>query len=86
MYYKYIYIYMDGEVLEEVVVFKYLGSLVTSVGGMEGDVQQRVLEGSKMLGAVRSDLKGRTMSWGVKKILYQQVLVPTVTYGTKTWG
>ena len=62
---------MDSEVLEEVAVFKYLGSLVTAVGGVDADVQQRVLEGSKVLGAVRSVLKGRTMSWGVKKTLYR---------------
>ena len=39
-----------------------------------------------MLGEVRSVLKGKIMSWGVKKTLYQQVIVPTVTYGAKTWG
>ena len=77
---------MDGHVLEEVEVFRYLGSLVTAVWGVEADVQQSVLEGSKVLGAVRSILKGRTMSWGVKKTLYQQVIVPTVTYGAETWG
>ena len=32
-------IMMDGQVLEEVAVFKYLGSLVTAVGGVEADVQ-----------------------------------------------
>ena len=52
---------------------------------MEADVQQRVLEGSKVLGAVRSMLKSRTMSLGVKKTLYHQVIVPTVTYGAETW-
>ena len=26
------------------------------------------------------------MSCGVKKTLYQQVIVPTVTYGAETWG
>ena len=72
---------LDGEVLEELAVFKYLGSLVRAVGGLEADVQQRVLEGSKAHGAVRSVLKGRTMSWGLRKTLYQQVIVPTVTYG-----
>ena len=78
-------IMMDGQVLEEVEVFKYLGSLVTAVGGVESDVQQRVLEGSKVLGTVRSVLKGMTMSWGVKKTMYRQVIVPTVTYGAETW-
>ena len=52
---------------------------------MEADVQQRVMERSKVLGAVRSVLKSKTMSWGVKKTLYQQVIVPMVTYGAETW-
>ena len=50
-------IMLDGEVLEEVAIFKYLGSLVTAVCGVEADAQQRVLEESKVLGAVRSVLK-----------------------------
>ena len=49
------------------VNFKYLRSLGMAVGRVETDVQQRVLEGSKVLGAVRSVLQGRTMRWGVKK-------------------
>ena len=57
-------IIMDGQVLEEVDIFKYLGSLVTVVAGVKADVQQRVFEESKVLGAVRSVLKGSTMSWG----------------------
>ena len=55
-------IIMDGEVLENVAAFKYLGSLVTAEGGVEADVQQRVMEGTKVLGAVRIVLKGRTTS------------------------
>ena len=39
-------IMMDGLVLEEVEVFKSLGSLVKAVRGVEADVQQRVFEGS----------------------------------------
>ena len=42
-------IMMDGEVLEEVALLKYLGSLVTAVGRVEADVQQRVMEGRKVL-------------------------------------
>ena len=48
----------DGE--EKCEVFKYLGILVTAVRGVESDVQQRVLEGSKVLGAVRSVMMGWT--------------------------
>ena len=42
-------IMMYGLVLEEVAIFKYLESLVMAVGGVETDVQQRVLEGVKCL-------------------------------------
>ena len=71
-------IMMDGQVLEEVEDFKYLGSLAMAVGA---EVQQRVFESSKVLGAVRSILKGRTMSFGEKKTLYQQVIIPWSLYG-----
>ena len=33
-------IMMDGQVLEEVAVFTYLGTLVTAIGRVERDVQQ----------------------------------------------
>ena len=35
---------MDGLVLEEMEVFKYLGSLVWGSWGVEAEVQQRVLK------------------------------------------
>ena len=35
---------------------------------------------------MKSVLKGRTMIWGVKKTLHQQVIVPIVTFGAETWG
>ena len=53
--------------LEVVEIFKYLGSLMTAVGGVEAGVQQRVLDGREIQGALRSVLKGRTMIWRVKK-------------------
>ena len=49
---------MGEEVVEVMEVFKYLRSLVTAA---EAEVQQRDLEGSKVL-------KGRTMSWGKENI------------------
>ena len=40
---------MDSLMLEEVEVFKYLGLLVRALEGVVADVQQRVLEGSKVV-------------------------------------
>ena len=72
------------QVIELLEAFKYLGSLVTTVVGVEIDVQQRVLEGSKVLGAVRSVLKSRTLNKGVNKTLYQHAINTKVTNGVAT--
>ena len=60
--------------------------MVTAVGTVQAKILQEFLSGSKVLGAVRSILKGRSMSLRVKKTLYQQVIVPMVTYGAESWG
>ena len=57
-------IVLEGRMLEKVEVFNHQGLQVTSKGGIEKEVQQRVLEGSKILGTVRSVLKGTTMILG----------------------
>ena len=43
---------LNGEALEEVDQFKYLGSVIAAIGGVEADVRHRVNEGCKMLGAL----------------------------------
>ena len=58
---------------------------MTAGRGVEAEVQQRLLEESNVLGAVRILLNDRTMSWG-GETFYLQVIVPTVTYGAETLG
>ena len=77
---------LNGEVLEEVDRFKYLGSVVAANGGIEADVCHRVNEGCKMLGALKGVMKCRGLGMNVKKVLYEKVIVPTVTYGSECWG
>ena len=77
---------LDGEVLEEVDQFKYLGSIISANGGVEADVSHRVSEGSKVLGAVNGVIRNRGLGMNVKKVLYEKVIVPTVTYGSELWG
>ena len=71
---------LDGEVLEEVDQFKYLGSIIAADGGVEADVRYRVNEGCKVLGAMKGVMKNRRLGMGVKRVLYEKVIVPTVTW------
>ena len=77
---------LNGEKLEEVEHFKYLGATVAVDGGVEMDVSNRVSEGCKMLGGMKKIMKSRGLGMNVKRELYERVIVPTVMYGSELWG
>ena len=77
---------LNGEALDEVNQFKYLGSVTAANGGVEADVRHRVNEGCKVLGALKGVMKNRGLGMNVKKVLYEKVVVPTVMYGSESWG
>ena len=56
---------LNGEALEEVDQFKYLGSVITTNGGVEADVHHRVNEGCKVLGALKGVMKNRSLGMNV---------------------
>ena len=59
---------LNGELLEEVQCFKYLGSQVEKIELVETEVKSRVKEGCKVLGALKSVMRCRTL--GIYKCLY----------------
>ena len=77
---------LNGEVLEEVQMFKYLGSSVTAGGDVVDEVVYRINEGQKVLGAVNGVFKSRNVGLNVKDVFMKGVIVPTVLYGAETWG
>ena len=54
-----IHVILNGEPLEEVDCFKYLGSQVAADGGCERDVVHRMNEGYRAWGALKSVLSKR---------------------------
>ena len=77
---------LNGELLEEVQCFKYLGSQVEKIELVETEVKSRVKEGCKVLGALKSVMRCRTLGMEAKRGLYEGVVLPTVLYGAETWG
>ena len=65
---------LNGEVLEEVDQFQYLGSVIAANGGVEADVHHRVNEGCKVLVALKGIMKNRGLGVNVK-VLYEKVVV-----------
>ena len=65
---------LNGEALEEVDQFKYLGSVIAANGGVEADVRHRVNEGCKVLGALKGVMKNRGLGMNVKKFCMRKWL------------
>ena len=79
-------IVLDGEQLEEVSSFKYLGSKVAVDGKIGEEVSARVNEVSKVLGGMKTMFNCRSLRMDVKRRLYEGVAVPTALYGAETWN
>ena len=77
---------MNGEELEEVESFKYLGSTVAADGGVGTEVRVRVKEAGKVLGGLNRLFECKALGMGVKKMLYEGIVVPTALYGAETWN
>ena len=73
----------NGEPLEEVDCFKYLGSRVAADGACDRDVVHRMNEGYRAWGALKSFLSNRGLGIKAKMCLYEGVIVPTALYGAE---
>ena len=65
---------LNGEPLEEVNCFKYLGSQVAADGGCERYVVHRMNEGYRAWGALTSVMSYRGLGIKAKKCLYEGVI------------
>ena len=77
-------IQLDGEQLEKVDSFKYLGAKVTEKGTVGQEVQSRVVEAGRAMGGMKKIFKNREMGMGAKRGLYESIIVPTALYGAET--
>ena len=80
------HVILNGEPLEEVDCFKYLGSQAAADGGCERDMVHRINEGYRAWGVLKkSVLSNRGLGIKAKRCLYEGVIVPTALYGAEVW-
>ena len=79
------HVILNGEPLEEVDCFKYLGSQVAADRGCQRDVVHRMIEGYRAWGALKSVLSNRGLEIKAKKCLYEGLIVPTALYEAEAW-
>ena len=71
------HVILNGEPLEDVDCFNYLGSQVAADGGCEMDVVHRMNEGYRAWGALKRLLSNRGLGIKAKMSLFEGVILPT---------
>ncbi len=65
--------------------FKYLGCMLTKQGESRMEVTERINKFSRNVGALYTLLKEREIPLETKKIIFETVLNPILTYGAESW-
>ncbi len=78
-------IWLGNEKVEEVNEFKYLGTILCKHGSMEGEIRERTVKGRQVMGALERIMKGKNVSMAVQRGIRNSVVLPTLSYASKTW-
>ena len=76
---------IDGETVETVANFIFLGSKITADGDCSHEIKRRLLLGKKVVTNLDSILKSRNITLSTKVHLVKAMVFPVVTYGCESW-
>ena len=76
---------IDGETMETVEDFIFLGSKITADGDCSHEIKRRLLLGRKAMTNLDSILKSRDITWLTKVHLVKAMVFPVVMYGCESW-
>ena len=76
---------IDGETMETVVDFIFLGSKITMDSDCSHEIKRHLLFGRKVTTNLDSILKSRDMPFPTKVRLVKAMVFPVVMYGCESW-
>ena len=76
---------MDGETMETVRDFIFLGSRITAGGDCSHEIKRRLFLGRKAMTNLDSILKSRDITLPTKVHLVKAMVFPVVMYGCQSW-
>ena len=75
----------DGETVETVADFIFLGSKITADGDCSREIKRHLLFGRKVMTNLDSMLKSRNITLPTKVCLVKALVFPMVMYGCESW-
>ena len=76
---------IDGETVETIADFIFLGSKITADGDCSHEIKRRSLLGRKVMINLDSILKSRDITLPTKVGLIKAMVFPVVMYGCESW-
>ncbi|KAB0353870.1 hypothetical protein FD755_023436 [Muntiacus reevesi] len=76
---------IDGEKVETVADFIFLGSKITADGDYSHEIKRHLLLGRKVMTNLVSILKSRDITLSTKVHLVKGMIFPVVMYGCESW-
>ena len=77
---------IDGETVEIVANFIFLGSKITAVGNCSHEIKRRLLLGRKVMTNLDSILKSRDITLPTHVHIVKAMVFPVVMYGCESWA
>ena len=76
---------IDGETVETVADFTFLGSKITTDDDCSHEIKRRLFLGRKVMTNLDSILKSRDITLSTKVCLVKAMVFPVVMYGCESW-
>ena len=76
---------IDGETMETVTDFIFLGSKITADGDCIHEIKRHLLLGGKVITKLDSMLKSRDITLPTKVHLVKAMVFPVIMYGCESW-
>ena len=76
---------IDGETVETVSDFIFLGSKITADGDCSNEIKRRLFLGRKVMTNLDSIFKSRDITLSTKVCLVKAMVFPVVKYGCESW-
>ena len=77
---------IDGETMETVTDFIFLGSKITADGDCSHEMKRCLFLGRKVMTNLDSVLKSRGITLTTKVLLVKAMVLPVVMYGCESWA
>ena len=76
---------IDGEIMETVIDFIFLGSKITANSDCSNEIKRRLLLGRKAMTNLDNIFKSRDITLPTKVRLVKAMVFPVVMYGCESW-